>query len=160
MIHIFLFLAFTTINGHLLYNKTKLYTNKWPLTGLIEVERYPVKVIFSGKSAFELILNTQSGESLHFKAKHVSYVGSPTYYHINNIDSHDDKITFSIYQIEKDWFKLLSIVMTIIVFFVLIFYKRDHKISQICLFILLLIEILKSSDYDKTANRIVHKILF
>lgn len=159
MIHIFLFLILSTTDCHVLYNQTKFHANKFPIMGLIEVEQYPVKVVFSAKSAFELTLYTTIGQKLYFKAKTIQYIGNPTYYTVNSIEQ-SNKITFSIYQIENDWFKISSIMMTIMVFFVVMFYKREHIYSQICLFVLLSVEILRTSDYSKIADRIFHRILF
>jgi len=65
-----------------------------------------------------------------------------------------------IYIINLDWIKLLSIIISIVTMFILVKFKRDHWLAQFCLINLLIYEIIRSSDYDKVADRIIHKILF
>lgn len=169
------------VDCFVLQNKTKLYVNNRSISGPIEIvsknksaifspywqfqwikklTTQRIKIVFTSDAPIELILYTTTGIPLHFKGKKISYTGHPTYYQINSINDNIFKVSFDIYEIDTDWIKIFTASMTIITFFILIFYKRDHIISQLCLMILLSIEIFKSTDYDKIADRIFHKILF
>lgn len=156
-----------------LQNRTKLRIITESIEGVIDASS-KVKLVFHAHTPFHLILYTTSGVPLHFKGTNISYIGNPTYYVINSVPSDQrseaslksldfkvpNKIMFEIYAIGTDWLKVVWIFLVVCAMFVLIFYKRDHKISQLCLFILLLVEVYKTSEYDKIADRIIHKILF
>lgn len=139
-----------------LQNRTKLRITLDPIEGLINTS-HKVKLVFYAQKPFHLVLYTTNGIPLHFKGVNVSYTGNPTYYVINSVPN---KIIFEMYTIGTDWIKVISIFLAVCAMFILIMYKREHKISQLCLFILLLIEVYKTSEYDKIADRIIHKILF
>ena len=153
------------INGYLLQNKTKLRINNEPICGPIEISFLTemrimrsnlfqkffslgqacqrVKIVFTSLHPIEVILHTTTGIPLYFKGTKISYTGHPTYYQINNINQNTNKISFDIYEIDIDWIKVLSVSLTVLTFLILIFYKRDHRISKLCLLILLSMEILK-----------------
>ena len=148
-----------TKNNMSLQNKTKIQLSNDRIEGLIQTSDR-IKITFTSKKPFALKIYTTSGIILKYKASKVSYTGYPTYYEIKNIDNTASKITLDIYKIGTDWFKLLFTMLAICAIFVLIFYKREHRISQIFLFILLAIDLIKQTDYDKTADRIFHKLLY
>lgn len=139
-----------------LQNRTKLRIITDSIEGVIDASS-KVKLVFYAQKPFNLLLYTTNGARLYFKGTNISYIGNPTYYVINSVPN---KIMFEMYAIGTDWLKVVWIFLVVCAMFVLIFYKRDHKISQLCLFILLLVEIYKTSEYDKIADRIIHKILF
>ena len=140
-------------------NQTKFKLQNEPISGVIDVQS-KVKIVLTSKKPFEMILYTTTGVPLYFKGTRVSYTGIPTFYQINNIAGESNKITFDIYEIETDWVKIFTILISIITIFTLILYKREHRISQFCLMILLAIQIFRNSDYDKMADLIIHKVLF
>jgi hypothetical protein len=141
-------------------NKTKLKLHDKKIMGIINAKD-KVKIILTGTHPFETKLYTTSGIPLYFKGRRVSYTGHPTFYEIQNIDIDiPNKITLEIYEIETDWAKICTTILSICTIFILVIYKRDHVISQICLVTLLIIEMIRGSDYSKVADRIFHKILF
>lgn len=140
-----------------LQHRTKLRVSTDPIEGVINIS-HKVKCIFYAQQPFHLVLYTTSGTPLHFKGLNVSYTGNPTYYVLQSEPK--NKIIFEMYTIGTDWIKLISTFLAVSAMFILIVYKRDHKISQLCLFVLLSIEIYRTSEYDKIADRIIHKILF
>lgn len=119
-----------------------------------------VKIVFTSKNPFELILYTATGTPLQFKGLKASYVGIPTYYQINNLNNTSVKITMDVYEMDTDWIKISTLVTAIVTLFILIMYKRDYQLSQIFLIILMTIRLVQTQDYEKTAERIIHKILF
>jgi len=153
------YIFFLIAIAHSYPNQTKFKLQSDPVGGSIDFPT-KIKIVLSGKSPFETILYTTTGIPLRFKGTKVSYTGNPTFYVIKNIDSEPNKITLDIYEIDTDWTKICTIGLAIGTIFVLVLYKREHWMSQICLIILLTIEIFKTSDYDRIADRIIHKILF
>ena len=140
-----------------LQNRTKLRVSD-SIEGIINTP-HKVKLVFYAKDPFHLTLYTTSGVPLYFKGLNVSYTGNPTYYVLKS-DVLNNKIIFDMYTVGTDWLKIITTSLAVSAMFILIVYKRDHKISQLCLFVLLSIEIYKTSEYDKIADRIIHKILF
>jgi hypothetical protein len=160
MQYFILLILFLGIVESSLQNRTKLLIMLDPIEGIINTP-HKVKLLFHAHKPFHLILYTTNGIPLHFKGIFVSYIGNPTYYVIKSLDFKvPNKIIFEMYTIGTDWIKVISIFLAVCAMFILIMYKREHKISQLCLFILLLIEVYKTSEYDKIADRIIHKILF
>jgi hypothetical protein len=159
--HLIIFIIIISISQANYQNRTKFNIVDEPITGIIN-SKSRVKIVFISKNnvPFELILYTETGIPLHFRGTKMSYTGFPTYYQINNISDQNNKIILEIYEIGTDWTKMSYIIITICSIFILICYKREHTISRICLFILLSFEIYKATDYDKVADRIIHKILF
>ena len=148
-------------SSYLLCNGTKIRLGTESIGGLIVDAGEKLKVEFTSKKPFHLTLYTHNGIPLQYRNTHVSYTGKPTYYQISNLDNECPiKVLFKIYRIEPNWLIIIFQLLTICAIIALVHYRRDHRISQMLLFSLLAIKIYESSDYDKIAERIFHKILF
>ena len=67
-------------------NITKWKMENNPISGTLKIDG-KVKLHFYAKYPFHLVLYTTTGIPLHFKGIDISYIGKPTYYEINPIDS-------------------------------------------------------------------------
>lgn len=159
MIHIFLLLTMELVSSKIPCNTTKIKLQSESIQGLIDIDG-KIKIVFKSDKPFELTLYTSTGVPLVYKGVYSSYVGYPTYYQINSIDGIKTKVIMEIYTIERNIFKVVTTIISVLSMSVLILYKRDHIVSQVALIILLVVELYQSSDFDRISDRIIHKILF
>ncbi len=150
-------LIFVSVCGTL--NTTMIKTKDELIQGSINIHSKS-KVVFSSRKSFELTLYTDKGDILRYKGYDVAYVGHPTWYEIKSVYPGTLKVNMDIYAIETDINKILVSIIAVVSMSILILYKRDHVLSQVALLILLSIELYKTSDYTRIADRIIHKILF
>jgi len=162
MIHIifFLLLGIIIVNGDILIkNKTKLVETEFASCVSIK-NKIMINFFSENNMPFSLTVYTPDGIPLNFKGKDITYTGKITYFEIKNLGKHPNNLVIKFYNEQIDMFDVILIIISICSIFILIFFKRDHHIAQICLSILLFVKVYDSRDYTKVADRIIHKILF
>lgn len=119
-------------------------------------------IIFKSQNniSFSLTIYTKAGKSLKFKGTEFKIPNDITYFKIQNLGSEQNVIKIKMLYNEISYWKLLLSLIPIISIFVVIFNERKTKIAQVCLSLLVIIEIYKASDYTTVASRIIRKILF
>lgn len=140
-------------------NKTKLierkYTSSVSFKNKIIIRFYSENLV-----PFSLIIYTLDGIPLIFKGKDITYVGKITYFEIKNLGNIPNNLIITFHHQKINLFDILLIITSLCSICILIFYKRDHRTTQIFLFILLIVKIYNTSDYKKVSDNIIHKILF
>ena len=109
---------------------------------------------------FMLTIYTSDGKPLIFKGSSFKYTGKITYYELENLGIKPNHIVMTTSSPEIDFTKVISSFLAVCSLLVITFFKRDSKISQLFLVILICIELYRASDYTKIGDRIVHKTLF
>jgi hypothetical protein len=119
-------------------------------------------IVFKSQNniSFSLTIYTKVGKSLKFKGTEFKIPNDITYFEIQNLGTEQNVIKIKMLYNELSYWKLILSIIPVISIFVVIFNERKTKIAQVCLSLLVIIEIYKATDYTMVASRIIRKILF